>query len=272
MTRVVRWLRRGSGERVRSEPATRSCPIFVVPRSYGAVVPNSPSDRALPRGAPSRTPAPPWAPLVSAGFYSAAEAASISRVPLSTLAYWRKTGVLEPSQRKSRPRLYSFEDLRDLRVAQSLRDQGAKPGEIRKVLDYIRGLAEQQPERLAQAELAVVGGVVVYRNRERGIEPVQPSRKGQRVLAVNMAKIFEELGQSASDVAEIRPAPGIVIDPDVRGGTPVLEGTRVPVEVIAELVEDGVALGDIQRMYPTLSEQAIAAAAEWESQLAVAAR
>src|SRR5260370_14743981 len=131
------------------------------------------------------------------GFYTAAEASRIARVPLSTLGYWARSGVLEPSQRRSRARLYSFEDLRDLRVAQDLGDQGAKPGEIRKVVDYLRALAGEPLERLAQAELAVIGGNVVYRNRERGIDPVQPSQHGQRVLAIDMSKIFRELGQSS---------------------------------------------------------------------------
>src|SRR5260370_40998840 len=92
------------------------------------------------------------------GFYTAAEASRIARVPLSTLGYWARSGVLEPSQRRSRARLYSFEDLRDLRVAPDLRAQGAKPGEIRTVVDYLRALAGEPLKRLAQAELAVIVG------------------------------------------------------------------------------------------------------------------
>jgi uncharacterized protein (DUF433 family)/DNA-binding transcriptional MerR regulator len=189
-------------------------------------------------------------------------------VPLSTLAYWARTGVLEPSQRRSRPRLYSFEDLRDLRVAQSLRDQGAKPGEIREVVDYLRMLAGERLERLAQAELAVIGADVIYRSRTAGIEPVQPSRRGQRVLAVDMTKIFEELGPAAvSSVTELHPAPGVLIDPNVRGGTPVVDGTRIPTATISELLDDNTSIERILDMYPALTATDVEAAAAWEQQL-----
>jgi uncharacterized protein (DUF433 family)/DNA-binding transcriptional MerR regulator len=207
------------------------------------------------------------------GYYTAAEASRISGVPLSTLGYWARTGVLEPSQRRSRARLYSFEDLRDLRVAQALRDQGAKPGEIRKVVDFLRALAGEPLERLAQAELAVVGGNVVYRNRPLGIEPLQPSKGGQRVFAIDMSKIFQSLGQPiAGNVAELHPAPKVLIDPNVRGGTPVIDGTRIPTATIAELLDDDVPVDQILAMYPALDTSDVTAAADWEHDIRRATR
>ena len=48
----------------------------------------------------------------------------------------------------------------------------------------------------------------------------------------------------------------ISTDPDVLGGTPVFNGTRVPVAVLFENLADGMSLDEILDSYPTLSRQA----------------
>lgn len=189
------------------------------------------------------------------GYFTAAEASRIARVPLSTLNYWARTGAIVPSRRDERPRLYSFDDLRDLVVAQELRDQRARLPEIRSVLEFVRS----NSDRLAHAELQLVGSRIVYRNRAMGIDPVEPATGGQRVLTVPMAKLF---GDSA-DAQALNPAERIVISPDIRGGTPVLEGTRVPAQLVAELVADGVAPGEILAIYPVLVAADVDAAVRW---------
>lgn len=52
----------------------------------------------------------------------------------------------------------------------------------------------------------------------------------------------------------------IVSDPEIRGGEPVIEGTRVPVFLIADLVEQGADYREILEDYPSLSEEHITAA------------
>jgi uncharacterized protein (DUF433 family)/DNA-binding transcriptional MerR regulator len=204
--------------------------------------------------------------VTGSGFYTAREASRISGVPLTTLAFWARTGVIEPSQQRRRPRLYSFEDLRDLRVAQALRDQGARRGQIRAVVDFVRAETRDDPERLAQAEVDVVGDVIAYRDRQRGIEPLEPSGHGQRVLAVDMRDIFRDLVRPAGGVATLTPARRVAIDPGVRGGTPVIDGTRIPTALIAELLADGSTVDAIVAAYPAIDAEDVLAAAEWEKQ------
>ncbi|MQA88543.1 MAG: DUF433 domain-containing protein [Streptosporangiales bacterium] len=180
--------------------------------------------------------------------------------------------MIAPSQRLERPRLYSFPDLRDLCVAQNLRRQGARPGEIKAVVQFLRELAGPRKERLAQAELAVVGGRVVYRNRALGIEPLEPSMGQQRTFSVSMAKIFDGLGvEESGELRELRPADRVVINPRVRGGTPVIEGTRVPTRIVAELVDEAVSADEILNMYPSLTPEDVDAAVSWEGRLRTAA-
>lgn len=197
------------------------------------------------------------------GFFTAAEAARIARLPRSTVDYWARTGLVTASQRHERPRLYAFADLRDLVTARKLRDElHVKLPRIREALATIRDIDDQ--ERLAQAELAVIGDRMFYRNRTRGVEPIDVGPGGQRVLAVTMASIFDELGVTDPDVPQLRPAPGVLIDPRVRGGTPVVDGTRIPTQLIAMLDADGMSPADIVDLYPSLMPQQVADALAYE--------
>lgn len=45
----------------------------------------------------------------------------------------------------------------------------------------------------------------------------------------------------------------VTVDPEILGGKPVFRGTRVPVGVLFENLEDGLTLDEILDAYPTLS-------------------
>jgi hypothetical protein len=50
-----------------------------------------------------------------------------------------------------------------------------------------------------------------------------------------------------------RPKPEVAVDPDIRGGYPVIAGTRVPYDLIAGLLEDGVSAEDVAGFSPPLA-------------------
>ena len=54
----------------------------------------------------------------------------------------------------------------------------------------------------------------------------------------------------------------IVRDPDILGGRPVFRGTRVPVEVLFENLEDGLSIEEIVASYPSLSKADLIACLE----------
>ena len=54
----------------------------------------------------------------------------------------------------------------------------------------------------------------------------------------------------------------IVRDPDILGGHPVFRGTRVPVEVLFENLEDGLSIAEIVDSYPSLSRDDLIACLE----------
>jgi len=57
----------------------------------------------------------------------------------------------------------------------------------------------------------------------------------------------------------LRPVPGVAVDPEVRGGYPVVEGTRVPYDIVAGLVDDGLGPEEIAGFYPSGDPQMSAA-------------
>lgn len=52
----------------------------------------------------------------------------------------------------------------------------------------------------------------------------------------------------------------IVVDPDIMVGKPVIRGTRVPVYIVVNFVENGHTPDEIIDAYPVLTEEDIAAA------------
>lgn len=52
----------------------------------------------------------------------------------------------------------------------------------------------------------------------------------------------------------------VVSDPDIRGGEPVIRGTRIPVYLIADLIEQGADRHEILEDYPTLTNEQVQAA------------
>jgi len=54
----------------------------------------------------------------------------------------------------------------------------------------------------------------------------------------------------------------IVRDPELLGGRPVFRGTRVPVEVLFENLEDGLSINEIIEAYPSLNKEDLIACLE----------
>lgn len=54
----------------------------------------------------------------------------------------------------------------------------------------------------------------------------------------------------------------IVRDPEILGGRPVFRGTRVPVEVLFENLEDGLTIDEIVESYPSLNKGDLVACLE----------
>src|SRR5690606_16557821 len=70
----------------------------------------------------------------------------------------------------------------------------------------------------------------------------------------------------------LRPRAGVEVNPAKLGGWPTISGTRVPFDVVADLVEDGsIKAGDVVRFYPGVTASAAEDALDYQRSIYEAA-
>lgn len=196
--------------------------------------------------------------------YTPTLAAALSGATLRQLAHWRKanTGrgaVLVPEISAVRPVLYSFRDLVALRTCVKLRND-ASLQKIRRALDTLRD--DLQEREHLSAYLLVADGSTIYL-----VEPGQATdlvhRKANVVIhdLVDVLRPFYRDGRHIPDL--LRPRDHVTVDPAIRGGMPVIEGTRVPYDEVAALLRDGVPAEQVSEYYPSVSATAALDAADF---------
>jgi uncharacterized protein (DUF433 family) len=67
----------------------------------------------------------------------------------------------------------------------------------------------------------------------------------------------------------VQPNGIIVKDPEILGGTPVFQGTRVPFQALLDYLEGGQTLDEFLDDFPTVSKDAAVAALEFAKSLLV---
>lgn len=78
------------------------------------------------------------------------------------------------------------------------------------------------------------------------------------VLELHLGKLNDLVNARASELTHVQEM--VSIDPEIRGGEPVIRGTRVPVYVIHDLLKEGATTTEILESYPSLDEETVRAA------------
>ena len=205
------------------------------------------------------------------GAYTAERAAALSGVPRSTLYYWARHEVWEPSLRRTKPRLWTYADVLALRLIHWLLlantgctgvpIKASTMSEVRLSLSSIR----QQAHAIWHEEVRVLldrSGRVFFRDW-------QGTWEHDQVVAGDFLDLLAQfsLGDGATGPDLIRPRPTLRILPGKLSGEPHIEGTRLATIRLAALVEDGLELADILQLYPDISEGAVSDAVDLERQL-----
>jgi uncharacterized protein (DUF433 family) len=205
--------------------------------------------------------------MVTEMAYATAMTSLLSGASMGQLSYWRRTGVLKPELSGQRPIAYSFRDLVALRTCVYLREAFSLQ-KIRKAVHNLRALGEidhlAQYRILANSNLHTIAFVLP--DQEAAVDLLR--RPGQHVMIMmsDVLRPFENAkGQLVPDLR--RPSDGISIDPRIKGGHPVVEGTRVSFELVASLVADGVRPDRVKDYYPTVSTHAALQAASFADQI-----
>lgn len=196
--------------------------------------------------------------------YTTRLAAALSGASVRQLAYWRRdtgTGPLLTPEYGTSPRaLYSYRDVVALRICVRLR----KETSLQRVRRSVAHLQQVAPDtHLASHQLKSAGQTIVWLTEDGDyIDTVErPGNLGIRVVMEEVVRAFITAdGRQVPDL--LTPAPGLSIDDGVRGGYPVLEGTRIPYDTIAALAEDGLGEAEIIDLYPSVSRVGIRGAVE----------
>jgi DNA-binding transcriptional MerR regulator len=136
--------------------------------------------------------------------YRGPQACKIIGITYRQLDYWTRTGLVMPSVQEATgsgsQRLYSFNDLLQLKVVKSLTDAGASLQKVRQSIDYVRTNLSDDWSRVT----IVTDGAGVYACTSDA-EVVDLLRSGHGVLGAVVA-VDKVRDQLAGTLRELRPA------------------------------------------------------------------
>lgn len=127
--------------------------------------------------------------------YRVPEVCKVVGISYRQLDYWARTGLVTPSVRDAggsgTQRLYSFQDLVQLKVIKKLLDTGVSLQRIRKAVGYLRTHLNKQP--MGTTLLSDGSRIYAAESPEEIIDLLQ---KGQGVFAIALDKVWEDLTES----------------------------------------------------------------------------
>jgi uncharacterized protein (DUF433 family) len=162
---------------------------------------------------------------------------------------------LKPEVQKLQVRVsYSFRDVLALRRFVYLRAHDVSLQRVRRTVKQLRSFGETQ--HLSAYTLVALGRDVAWLRADDDVVALT-SRPLQQIIAEMAAILGAFKGLHGREVVPLlEPAPGIRVDPEVRGGYPVIDGTRVPFDLVAGLLADGMTESELKAFYPTVSARA----------------
>lgn len=161
----------------------------------------------------------------------------------SRALYWL-TNALNPVDHRPKQPDYSFSDLISLFVVRELQRQGVSLSEIAKAERY--GRERFKVDRpFVRYDVATDGRDVCFEADEDTRKPrsmESANKRGQRVLVepirdrLRSVRYTEKSGNGQAYAWT--PIDGVVLNPAVQFGAPVIVGTRVPTDDVAELADE----------------------------------
>lgn len=202
-------------------------------------------------------------------------AAVLSGVSPRRLRNWARPcgeqpALLTPEHASSRPALWSLRDVVALRTFVYLVGAGRSP---RISLQRIRRAVESLPSvtgdgHPSRYRLEAAGATVAWVPDDG--DPADPvTRLGQRPPRVLLSDVLGPFEDAAGREvpALLRPRVNLRVQEAVQGGYPVIVGTRVPYDLVAGLVADGVLPSRVRDYYPSVTEEGVADAVDLARQV-----
>lgn len=150
--------------------------------------------------------------------------------------YWLRAGLNPVDREPGRPD-YSFADLISLFVVRELGRHGVRLRDIREAEAHLRKLWKTD-RPFVSGRIRTDGRCVLV--DEDVIAPGQgeaAERGGQQVMVGTIADHLKDVRYRDQEAKLWTPAKGIIVDPEVQFGEPVIEGTRLTTKMVAEFAD-----------------------------------
>lgn len=132
---------------------------------------------------------------------------SITSLTIRQIDYWDKTHFIKPSVREAAGygsvRLYSFNDLVQMKVARTLMDKGITLQKIRKSITYLKKNMPDVEKPLSELRFLTDGNTVFVITRDDK-QIVDTLKKGQLVFSIALGDLIEELLGKVIDIEKQR--------------------------------------------------------------------
>jgi DNA-binding transcriptional MerR regulator len=194
--------------------------------------------------------------------FSADQVCELTGLSRRQLRYWDQTGFFAPEYSAGHSRVYSFRDLVGLRTVAKLR-RSVPLQELRKVGAWLK-TKHQTP--WASLRFYLSGRTVHF--KDPASQRVMTAKPPEQTVCVTMEQIVHETRQlveqrrrrQGSDVGRIERQRSVVQN------SPVLAGTRIPVDAIWNFFCAGYSTKQILEEYPSLTRKDVKAAIEFSKQ------
>jgi DNA-binding transcriptional MerR regulator len=122
--------------------------------------------------------------------------AKILGLSMRQIDYWDRTHFIKPSVSEASGygsvRLYSFNDLVQLKVASTLMDKGISLQKIRKAINYLKKNMPEVKKPLSEIRFLTDGETIFVLTEDKKVI-IDVLKSGQLVFAVALGKIIEDL-------------------------------------------------------------------------------
>lgn len=207
------------------------------------------------------------------GVFTADQAIRLTRITRRQLDYWMRTDLIRADiasgAGRGSVRLFTFENLIEIRAAAWLRDQLSLQL-IRKIVGHLR---EERDRPLTELQFAVIekeGARSGSQHRDVIVQRTDgdwESWTGQQMLKVRVPirKFSDELTKAAAkERMQSRKVGHVETRRGALGSAPVLAGTRIPTAAVWRLHEAGYSTQRILENYPGLKPADVTAALKEE--------
>lgn len=200
--------------------------------------------------------------------YTIGEAAHFLNLSDSTVRWWsigrdHYPSLIDPASRDGRPVLLSFFNLVELHILAVIRrEHEVKMAKVRSAIDYLKNRLRIQSHPLIRQEMQTDGVSLFI---ERLDDLINISQNGQRAMREVLEAALKRIDRDPKGLpvrlypftrSALKDAPSlIVIDANLSGGRPVIAGTGLATEIIAERYKAGDSVRALVEDYGRTAEE-----------------